>query len=109
MPEKTVKRTGNLTSFKKGESGNIKGRPKGQRNYTTIYHEALIKIGQANSMTAEEVELELHKIGVTKALKGDEKFYHQILDRIHGKPTASLDIGNTDGEPFKQNISVSWE
>lgn len=95
--------------WKKGESGNPKGYKKGQKNFSTIYKEAMKRMANARNMTPEELELVLHEVGLDKALKGNEKFYHQMLDRIHGKPNASLDIGNTDGEPFKQSISVSWE
>jgi len=38
---------------------------------------------------------------VDKALEGDKDAWREIADREDGKPAASLDIGNKDGEPFK--------
>ncbi len=90
----------NLIPFKKGESGNPNGRPKGQKNYATLYREALEKIAKSKKMTFEELELELHQVGLDKALAGNDKFYHQVLDRIHGKPQQHVDH-TTDGQPIQ--------
>jgi hypothetical protein len=79
-------RTRGLRPFPKGVSGNPKGHPKGQRNYATIYREALIKIGSMNGKTPEELETELISSGFLKARKGDYRFYKDVLDRIHGMP-----------------------
>ena len=92
----TDKKKQNLKPFKKGESGNPNGRPKGQRNYATIYREALKKIAEANDKTPEEIEEMMHQVGLNKALKGDYAFYRDINDRLHGK--APQPIGNVDGE-----------
>lgn len=92
LGENTEKKTEHLIPFKPGESGNPNGRPKGQRNYATIYREALIKIGEARDMTPEEVEVELERTGLMNALKGDFKFYQDVRDRIHGKPAQSIDL-----------------
>jgi len=72
--------------FKKGESGNPKGRTKGQRDYVTIYKEAIRKIAETKNMTPEQVEDLMTKTGLDKALKGDYAFYRDTLDRLHGKP-----------------------
>lgn len=41
MADNTGKKTDNPYLFKKGQSGNPKGRPKGQKNYLTLLEEAL--------------------------------------------------------------------
>ena len=51
------------TPFQKGKSGNLNGRPKGQRNYATIYREALIKLATLNDKSPEELENEIITIG----------------------------------------------
>lgn len=73
------------TQFKEGNTA-ATGRPKGQRNYATIYREALIKVATTKGLEADDVELALVVKGLERALKGDFKFYQDIQDRIHGKP-----------------------
>ena len=113
MPEeKTEKKTqkeDNLIPWKAGDpSPNPSGRPKGQRNYATIYREALVKIGQTKGMTPEEVEEEMEKVGLDKALGGEYKFFRDIRDRIHGKPVQGLEMSGKDGQPIDMNLVVSF-
>jgi hypothetical protein len=75
----------NLRPCKPGETHNPNGRPKGQRNYATIYREALKKIAIANEKTPEELEEMLEETGLKQALKGNFHFWKDIRDRIHGK------------------------
>lgn len=85
------------TSFKEGQSGNIKGRPVGSRNYETIYWEAMKKIAESQDKTPEEIEDILVQSGLKNALKGDYRFYQDAMDRRHGKPKQDLGIGGVDG------------
>lgn len=87
----------NLQPFKPGESGNPNGRPKGQRNYATIYREALIKLAKANNKTAEELEEEILSKAIVSARGGDYRFYKDILDRLHGTAIQKSDI-TSDGK-----------
>lgn len=89
--------TKHLKPFKKGESGNPNGRPKGQRNYETIRREAIIAIGKQNNKTPNEIEEMLVAKGVSEALKGDYRFYKDDLDRTHGTATSNVDV-TTGGE-----------
>ena len=83
--------TRHLKPCKPGETANPNGRPKGQRNYATIYKEALIKLGSINNKTPEELENELVASGF-KMAKKDYRFYKDVLDRIHGTATLKTDI-----------------
>ena len=75
------------------------GRPRGQRNYKTIQREALMKIGATRGMTLEEVEQQIHEVGLLKAMKGDYNFYRDYMDREHGKvPEKNINI-NVPVEP----------
>jgi hypothetical protein len=85
--EKTVERPQNKNLKK--DAG--PGRPVGQRNYSTIYREALIKLGTINNKTPEELETELIASGFAMAKK-DYRFYKDVLDRIHGTATLKTDI-----------------
>ena len=81
----------NLIPCKPGETHNPNGRPVGQRNYATIYKEALIKLGTLNGKTPEELETELIASGFAHAKK-DFRFYKDVLDRIHGTPLQRTDV-----------------
>lgn len=91
----------NLKPCKPGETHNPNGRPKGQRNYATIYREALIKIAEANNKTPEEVETMMQEVGLKNALKGNFQFFKDITDRIHGKvPEKDITINvNVEANP----------
>lgn len=107
---KTQKKLANLVPWKEGDpSPNPNGRPKGQRNYLTIYREALRKIGETKGMTPEEVEEEMERVGLDKALNGDFAFQRDIKDRVHGKPSQPHELTGKDGGPVKQSISIIFK
>jgi Family of unknown function (DUF5681) len=60
------------TRFKKGQSGNPKGRPKGSRHKTTLAIEALLD-GEGEEITRKAIE---------KAKEGDMAAIRVCLDRI---------------------------
>ena len=89
----TDKRLKNLKpAWKKGESGNLKGHPKGQKNYATLRREAIIELGKLNNKTPEEIEVMLHSKGLSEALKGNYQFYKDDLDRLHGTAQNNLHV-----------------
>jgi hypothetical protein len=82
----TDKRLANLKPpWKPGEAVEGAGRPKGQRNYATIYREALIKLAKLNDKSPEELEDEIVSAGLLNARKGNYAFYKDVLDRTHGQ------------------------
>lgn len=81
-----------LKPFKPGESGNLNGRPNGQKNYKTLFREALINLAKLNDTTPSALELDLISKGFSEARKGNFNFYKDILDRLHGKPDQHTDI-----------------
>ena len=68
------------------------GRPKGRRNYASIYYEALNDVGAENNISADDLENLLVKVAIKKAREGDYQFYRDTMDRIHGKPIQPTDI-----------------
>ncbi|NLE26883.1 MAG: hypothetical protein GX625_16390 [Clostridiaceae bacterium] len=88
----------NLKPFKSGESGNPNGRPKGQKNYATLYREALIKLAKANKKTPDELELEILSKGILNARAGDYRFYKDLLDRLHGTAISRAELTGKDGK-----------
>lgn len=91
----------NLIPFEKGKSGNPAGRPKGQRDYATIYREALIKLATLNDKTEEEIENEILSNALLSARKGDFRFYKDILDRLYGTPVSRTELTGKDGKDFE--------
>lgn len=88
-----------------GQSGNPNGRPKGQRNYATIYREALKKIAESQNMTAEEIEELMVQSGLKKAIRGDYNFYRDTMDRLHGKPLQKTDF-TSQGEKVQSGVVI---
>ena len=86
----------NLIPIKKGERLNPNGRPKGQRNYSTIYREAIEKIAQSKGQTADQFEIEMAEQAIRKGFNGDARFYTDTMDRVHGKAQQHVDI-KSDG------------
>lgn len=81
------------------------GRPKGQRNYATIYREALIKLASMNDMEPEQMETDILLKGLASARKGDYRFWKDIHDRLHGKAKDNLDV-TSNGETINFSIAA---
>lgn len=97
-------------AWKKGDpSPNPNGRPNGQRNYSTIYREALMKIAETRDMTPEQVETLMEQVGLVNALKGDFKFWQDVRDRIHGKPTQAVEHSGPEGGDIPVVVTVKYE
>lgn len=84
-----------LVPFKKGESGNPNGRPKGRKDYATLFREAIIIIAELNKVDPESIEAKIVQKGISEALKGDYRFYKDHLDRMHGSAQQNV---KTEGE-----------
>ena len=84
-------------TFQKGVSGNPAGKPKGAISFATKWERMIEKIAETNSITPDDVEMELIKVGYKRAKDGDYSFYRDAMDRIHGKPMQPTDI-TSNGE-----------
>lgn len=99
-----------MIPWKKGDpSPNPKGRPKGQRNYLTIYRAALEKIATVNKMTPEEIEELMEQTGLLKAIQGDASFQKDIKDRLHGKPSLPVEHSGPGGGEIPILVTVKYE
>jgi hypothetical protein len=75
--------------FKKGRSGNAKGRPRGSLNRATLAAQQLFE-GEAEAVARKAVEM---------ALAGDGAAMRLVLERLvppRRSPCVSLDLGPTD-------------
>lgn len=77
--------------FKKGESGNPNGRPKGTKNRSTVIKRWLDAIDKGdNPITGEtenmSIEDKMTIALLAKALKGDTQAYKALMDSAYGQP-----------------------
>jgi hypothetical protein len=85
----------------------IGGRTEGQRNYSTIYREALLKLAATNNKEPDDIELEIVSKGLLNARSGDYRFYKDVLDRLHGTATQKADVQvKTPPEPAPDDIDL---
>lgn len=96
----------NLKSYKKGESGNPKGKVKGTLNRATVlkrflslaanYENPADESGNEVTGTLEE---KLWAAQITRALTGDTVAFREIMDSMYGKIPQKSEIDHTsDGE-----------
>jgi len=101
----------NLKSYKKGQSGNPKGKPKGTLNRSTIAKKWLevlsqeeLEDGVVKWLSNEEaITLAL----IQKARKGDVNAYKALMDSAYGtaKDTVDINSNETKSIDFKKLIS----
>lgn len=94
--------------FKKGQSGNPAGRPKGVPNTKTRLQRILNLIEEHKNPVTGELEkftvaelLDMQQ--VIKARKGDTRAYQILLDRLEGRPQQSVDM-TTNGKDLPTPI-----
>lgn len=87
-----------MAKFKKGQSGNPKGRPKG----TTTINSVLKKIGSetVTDSTMDKLEVIMRKV-FDSAVKGESWAVHFIADRLEGKPQQQIGIKDISDEPIQ--------
>ncbi len=89
-------------AFKKGRSGNPKGRPRRGKTLTDAVKKVLAE-PHTNGLTKGEA---LAKVLVDLAL--DEKSISaikEIFDRLEGKAAQSLELGGPDGGPIPHKVN----
>ena len=90
--------------WKKGHSGNPKGRPKGGKNRLTLLREAVKH--NAETLVLEEFE-KVVKATLDLAKEGDSTALKIVWDRI--MPSKRAIEEKTDGKDDKLNISITIE
>jgi hypothetical protein len=77
------------TRFQKGQSGNLRGRPKGAKNFTTVAEEALRELVVINEngrrKTATKMEVIIKQL-VNKAAQGDHKSTQLLMAYLEKHP-----------------------
>lgn len=110
--------------WKKGQSGNPKGRPKGSRNRDTILREMLAltlkKKGADGNMADVEHPLDPSRKSITveeginaalvnRALKGEIRAIQEIQDTLYGKIKETKVLENPDGSALKMTAGLNAE
>ena len=96
-----AKRLKNLKSYKKGQSGNLAGRPKGTKNISKVLKEcANAEISLINPITKKKakktcVEWVCIKL-FTEGMKGNVHATKVIFERLDGKVAESMNIKIND-------------
>ena len=99
--------------FKKGQSGNPKGRPKNARNRSTIAKEILNLVSKGvNPLTREEEEMSqehwLYLSMLNKSRKGDVAASKLILDSAYGQAKEQIDL-NADVPKMSLEEFFKWK
>ena len=87
--------------FKKGESGNPNGRPKGSKNRSTIARKWL-EVNQSlkNPLTGENETMSQEDLMtlalIKKARDGDTNAYKALMDSGYGAPVQQIEQTNTE-------------
>ena len=94
--------------FEAGVSGNPAGKPKGTEHSKTRLKRILDLVQKKrNPITGEEEEftvLELMDMQmIAKALRGDQKAYQEVIDRLEGKPKQTSEVEVSGG------MNITWE
>jgi len=95
----------NLVNWKKGESGNPKGRPKGSLNRNTIVKRWLkTKQKYKNPISHKDEALSQEDIMtlalINKARKGDARAYSELMNSAYGKAKESVDMRQFIEQPL---------
>lgn len=98
----------NLIKFKKGESGNPKGRPVGSKNRSTIAKKWLgIEQNLKNPMTGEQDQMSQEDLItlalIKKAREGDVNAYKALMDSGYGAPVQQVEQKNIELPFFDLN------
>ena len=110
----------NLKPFKKGQSGNPNGRPKGSRNRRTIVRKWLEAKEEIKNPITGETELveqsDIMVLGlIKKARKGDVSAFKELMDSGYGKLMESYTninyeaMSDEDLEERLKNIDNDFE
>jgi len=100
--------------FKKGQSGNPKGRPKGSKSIRSIIKKYLEKeINHKNPLTGKDENLSVqdHMIltAIAKAISGDDRAREDVLNRLYGKPKEHINIKTEKDDMSEEEINEELE
>jgi len=95
----------NLIPYKKGQSGNPKGRPVGSKNRSTIAKRWLsVEQNLKNPLTSELEDMSQEDLMtlalIKKAREGDTQAYQKLMDSAYGAPLQQIEQTNIEQPLF---------
>lgn len=95
----------NLIPYKKGQSGNPKGRPVGSKNRSTIAKKWLsVEQDLKNPLTGEKENMSQEDLMtlalIKRAREGDTQAYQKLLDSAYGAPIQQIEQHNIEQPLF---------
>ena len=95
----------NLIPYKKGQSGNPKGRPVGSKNRSTIAKKWLsVEQDLKNPLTGEKENMSQEDLMtlalIKRAREGDTQAYQKLLDSAYGAPIQQIEQNNIEQPLF---------
>ena len=96
----------------KDERRNLDGKPKGLKNFDTIFEAAIRKIVAEKKIDIKDPEQELVVKAVVEGLKGNYPYFRDLMDRRYGKAPETIThninpIPILGGQSNKQNVIPS--
>lgn len=92
-------------TFKKGQSGNPKGRPQGAKGLTTLLREALYKIAEGQKDTYSE--LLVRRVMKMAVVEGNEQMIKLCWSYLEGLPKETVDMNLTLPTPILNVIPAN--
>lgn len=106
---------GRVSGFKKGQSGNPAGRPKGAKNRSTLLKELLeLTVRSKTGMMKHPLDPSKKSIDyqtavmvalIKKAMSGDVKAIQEIQDTMYGKIKDETDVLLHQNEPLQVTVN----
>ena len=95
----------NLIPYKKGQSGNPNGRPKGSKNRSCVAKKWLsVEQDLKNPLTGDNEVMSQEDLMtlalIKKARKGDATAYQKLLDSAYGAPVQQIEQTNIEQPLF---------
>src|SRR5271165_916150 len=99
------------TQFKPGQSGNVKGRPKGAKNFATVFQEELcvpIEVTENGKRKRISKRQAIAKQHINKAVAGDPKAAAIVLNEVRphespNQPPTPQMVMNSIGQRYRQS------
>jgi len=103
----------NLIPYKKGQSGNPKGRPVGSKNRSTIAKKWLqVEQDLKNPLTGDNEIMSQEDLMtlalIKKARTGDTQAYQKLLDSAYGAPVQQIEQHNVEIPLFDLNEATDY-
>jgi|2_EtaG_2_1085320.scaffolds.fasta_scaffold65856_2 hypothetical protein len=88
--------------FKKGESGNPKGRPKEPWTWAGV----LKRLAEEEQVDGQELKDLMGKSLIKEALQGNVVAIKEFGDRIDGKSKQGMELYGKDGQPIESKMEI---